>query len=209
VSRVNSGLLLMTPVIEFDPIRTKQFPWVPKEKKDTLRWISVTGETKRSDVLRVVGTILAYNDVAASGDLDAAMKSIQEGERWIVSGGVRIERGAFVCTPGCCSGLESWTEMRGLRPGSVGPWMGHDPSPSIECGDQVLKVSNGFDAPIQRGVTEIEATYPEFKAAVQGIVESLNAFSGRLAETLSDLTESGESFVSRFRSSFFLSGGAE
>lgn len=58
-------------------------------------------------------------------------------ERRVLAGGVLIRAGDFEFVPGCCSGLESWRQLFGLKQGDPAGWFGHDPDPWVDTRGEV------------------------------------------------------------------------
>lgn len=142
-----------------------------------LRPIKATATKADYDAFLI--SLCDYNQDAPRGTLGESIQRLADEEQCVISGGLIASKDEFLLVPGCCCGLEGWTEWKGIKPGADSPWLGHDPSPQIEAReDRVLLHTGGavIDAPNQLPVDRLEVTYDELNAAVAQVERDLTAF---------------------------------
>ncbi|KPC58531.1 hypothetical protein [Streptomyces chattanoogensis] len=137
-------MLIVDAVLEtFDAAEFVQWPVadVPAH-----RLLALSGRLSPLEVGVAMATLADYN--SDSSDRDGAVvdgsalvRRLVEAECVIAPGGLRVrDTGSGVTVaPGCCCGLEDWREWLGLVDGDV-PWLGHDPSPRMECVGRVVRL---------------------------------------------------------------------
>jgi hypothetical protein len=136
--------------------------------------VVLNAETRDDDVARVVAA-LAYDPECLSDNIGQTTKNLVESERSIVAGGLRLRSGAFVLTPSCCCGLESWREWYGVRKGGQSPWLGHSPDPWIDCsGDKAIAHTDGGGDSSDDRTLQIE--YRDIRVALNKTCEDLTLF---------------------------------
>ena len=137
-----------------------------------------------------------YNQDAPRGTLGESIQRLADEEECVISGGLIASKDEFLLVPGCCCGLEGWAEWKGIEPGADSPWLGHNPSPSIEALDQLVVLHSGggiVSATSHNPPDKLEVTYAELNAAVAQAERDLTAFmSGLRNHLLEEYGPSGD-----------------
>lgn len=178
-------MLELQPVIEMWGGRDGH-DWAPAP--DARAFIVLHGGASDDDVASVVGILASYNDVgpaSSAADAVAALVAKADENGLIAPGGLQAREGDLDIAPSCCCGLEHWRTWQGLAPASPSPWLGHDPSPWIECRDDGALIwedgGTDNDAPDARA---IRTTYAEIEAQAAHASVMLAAFRDRLSQWL-------------------------
>src|SRR5262245_53735431 len=124
-------MLRLIPVVELR-WREHAFDWAPSDA--SREWVQLDADVSDDDVACVVATLASYNDVASSGTVADVARALKVGTL-ILPGGLMVRTDNLEIPPSCCCGLESWREWYAVAPGSSSPWLGHSPSPWVECRD--------------------------------------------------------------------------
>ena len=79
----------------------------------------------------------------------------------VLPGGLQVRSDNKVISPGCCCGLETWRDwLRFLKTGAY-PWLGHDPSPSVEKVGGLIRVWS--DKKSRRTDKKVKVFYIDFE----------------------------------------------
>ncbi len=172
-------MLQLVPVVEVLGFNS-QPGWLPD--MDERRWIELGPETALEDVARIVAVIVAYGQVLPETAREAA-QLIADGACKAAPGGLVARADGSEVVPGCCCGLEGWRDWYRVKPGGQSPWLGHDPSPYIECrAEAAVLWPDEPDTPRKAPLQPLVATYPEFDAALARASERFTGFLDRLEE---------------------------
>ena len=117
------------------------------------------------------------------GKLDtvaAGAESILKRNVLVLAGGIVARKGDFVLLPGCCSGIETWSDWRGIKKNGHSPWMGHDPDPWIDTSGERAVLYEAFG----KGAASAEAGYDEIQSALDGAEKDLRRFIVALEDWL-------------------------
>lgn len=140
-----------------------------------------------ADLGYVVALLASYNNISFGASAEETLANIAVHEDDLVlPGGADIVVAEGVIHPGCCSGLEEWSEWEEVRGGASGPFLGHDPGPWVERLDDGVRVwSDDREKP---DVFSVFAPWEAYEAAVAGLrteigwfLEDLEGWAGDLA----------------------------
>ena len=128
-----------------------------------------------------------YNQRSPRGSLRERIQRLAEADECVLAGGLIASKDDFSLLPGCCCGLEDWTEWKGLSPGTDSPWLGHDPSPWVETLEDLVMLHAGGaldESPDKITRDTLEVSYEELNAAVARAESDLISFMTGLRECL-------------------------
>lgn len=189
----------LIPVVEVEH-RPLPFHWA--SAKPTKAFVELSERCSDADIAWVVGLLASYNHLEASGSIDAVADAISKAESLILPGGLMVKTENLEIPPSCCCGLEDWREWFEVAPGGPSPWLGHDPSPGVECKSDLAIIwadgDKGDRSP------RVSVSYAEMEAARRSAETALLAFSHRLSDWLSGHTAQSEDMVRRFSEAFDL-----
>ena len=184
----------LIPVVETHP--RQPFEWASPEPSGPL--IELNAATPERDIAWVFALLADYNYVLAPASIDAAVHALLETDGMALSGGLLVRSGKVEIPPSCCCGLEDWREWFIVSPGAGSPYLGHDPSPFVECAKAAATIWADEDRP----APSVSATYPEIDTARQSARTALMAFADNLANWLASYSSQSTEFMQRFRSDF-------
>lgn len=166
-------MLKLSPAIEVWP--SLEAPaWVPPVTAKT--WIVLNADTSLDDVARIVARVAEYVSDCLPASPDEAAQVIALAEVVVVSGGLIVTGNGFRSEPSCCCGLEQWREWYGVKPGGSSPWLGHDPTPGVECGEtEAVICSDSTDE-----AARLTVSYLDLAVALAEADADLTAFLSRL-----------------------------
>lgn len=190
-------MLRLIPVVESSS-PDQQFDWVPSDTSPA--WIELDAHSTDAEVARVVATLAISNRIAMSGSIETVAQALENGKILILPGGLLIRAGDLDILPGCCCGLESWREWFGVASGGRSPWLGHDPSPLVECKDDRAIILADSDLGDQS--PRVSVSYPELDDARQSAQAALQAFTARLSDWLSGNAPNSIALSQRFAEAF-------
>ncbi len=102
-------------------------------------------------------------------------------DRFVLSGGLLFkENNEIKVAPGCCGGLEDWTDWLDVVNGKVDIWTGHDPESFIEINDGKVKIWH--DKREKATEKPIEFTVEEMFKKLQHVEKDLKDFLFRLGQ---------------------------
>jgi hypothetical protein len=99
--------------------------------------------------------------------------------------------------------LETWREWYDVAPGGSSPWLGHDPSPRVDCGADVAVMWADVDLDDQS--PSVSVPYAEVDDARRSASDALVAFTGRLSDWLSKHAPQSSRLARRFAEAFDVS----
>lgn len=191
--------LRLEPVVECWPTGAA-FDWQPEA--DGRDFFRLHAEMPEADVAAVFALLASYNGAVREGSVADAAQGVVAAERLILPGGLLARIGAAEVGPGCCNGLEDWRDWQELGPGCPAPWMGHDPSPTVECGPrEAVLVADSADADAARYALE----YDEIASAVAQARSDLTGFLTVLERWLSARTDLAAEVVQKVGQAFHIS----
>lgn len=193
-------MLRLLPVVEAEPCGAN-FEWAPERRSG---WLELGPHSTDEDVAAVVATLAAYNRVAASGPLDKVVAALEAAELLVLPGGLLVRAEGLDIWPGCCCGLEGWRDWMGLAPGGTSPWMGHDPTPSVECKADGAIIWPDSDRAAH--APRASVGYAQIEEACRSAAADLAGFTSRLADWLSIHAPAGTALAGRFAEWFDVSG---
>lgn len=188
-------MLSLTPVVEVTRSDIA-FEWAQLDAP--FEWIALGPDCSDNDVALVVATLAVYNRIASSGSIADVVRAIEAAGGLVLPGGLRARVGDFEIEPSCCCGLEGWREWQTLKPGAHSPWLGHDPSPWIECKSDaaVLWAGEAKQSP------NVAVSYAEIDNAVAAAHAALLGFSARLAAWVERHAPAQQGLTQRFNEAF-------
>jgi hypothetical protein len=184
---------------------TTESLWFPLPRQPWPQFVRLSGSTSPTDVavFLVVASSYGRGDSAPAASPEALLHDFPQ----VLPGGIAVvtpERGVF---PGCCCGLESWTEWKQIVPTGFTPWTGHDPSPLVEVvGDEIQVWSNGGMGSKPAGEVPVIFTRPDFVRAIEQVDRDLHDFRQPLRRWLDEhAPRYAKRLVERFDSRFIRS----
>ena len=190
-------MLRLVPVVE-PSLHGPPLDWALPAAGES--WIALHGNVSDGDVARVVATLANYNRIAHDGSAQSAVKALERAPTLVAPGGLLIHVNGIDICPGCCCGLETWHEWRLVRPGGHSPWLGHDPSPSVECKEAHAVV--WVDADAGDASPSIPVEYAEIDQALAEASIDISQFARRLSEWLGFNAPESAGFRQKFDNAF-------
>lgn len=190
-------MLRLIPVVEVR-WRDSPFAWTPSNAgKD---WVELGAGSSDDDVALVVATLASYNRVATSGSIPEVALALESEQTMVLPGGLMARSGDFEIAPSCCCGLESWREWYGVKPGGSSPWLGHGPSPWVECKSEAAVMWADGDLGDQS--PKMSVSYEEVEAARNAASDALSSFETRLSDWLAAHAPQSQRLARRFADAF-------
>ncbi|MGG1662385.1 hypothetical protein [Brevibacillus sp. NRS-1366] len=116
-----------------------QLKWLPPaEYKET---VYLSKDSSEQDAILFLNLLCGYNHINV--DDKEPSEIVQELlllDEAILSGGLAFTDKDKEILPSCCCGLEGWREVYEDIVAKSNPWLGHDPSPTIEYGEEWVRV---------------------------------------------------------------------
>lgn len=190
-------MLQLHPVIEELP-RLKPLPCALAPNGRA--FITLEHDPSPEDIIRVIAVLADCNLRSVRPTLGETLAALTTRGALIGSGGIKATLGDIAIFPGCCCGLEDWRSWEGLEPGSDSPWLGHDPTPWIECEQSEVRIWQDSAAE-GRTPHAISAPYARLHEQVSQVEAALTGFSAAMAQWLDQIGESTE-FAAHFAAVF-------
>ncbi|MFI0357474.1 hypothetical protein [Actinomadura sp. 9N407] len=139
----------------------------------------LSGQMSAAEVGTAMAVIFSYNEIplGPTGELRADLleERLAETGALIAPGGLRFRDTStdVQVAPGCCFGLENWREWWDVVRGED-LWLGHDPTPQLEHGDQVIRLRQSDQA----GSQSIEIPVNELPGLLITAQQQLSDFLG-------------------------------
>ena len=190
------AVLSLIPVVQAWP-REPWFGWAPP--LSSAQSIVLRGGTSDAEVALVVATLASCNGVAPPCGIAEAAQALEAAETPILPGGLLVRAGALEIPPSCCCGLETWREWYDVAPGGTSPWLGHSPSPWVECRKDYALIH--ADEEMGAPSPTVAVSYSELGEALAGAHAALRAFTRRLSQWL-DARAPGTALERRFAEVF-------
>jgi hypothetical protein len=175
-------MLTITPVVEIPFIEEgDSWPW-PVSPCKPFTFLPLDAASPES-----AGTFMAalygYYGKDHARSVDGLLVALRDTDGMCAPGGLLAANGELVVSPGCCCGIESWTEWRHFLETGASPWMGHDPWPYAERVDgNVLLWSDKSDREAGEGVPPVKATVAEFESALTAAETQVRSFFAALPQ---------------------------
>jgi hypothetical protein len=124
------------------------------------------------EVGSVFGQLQDCSEVECEADAGRLLSRLANTTSFGARGGLRVcAPGSEPIVPGCCCGLENWTDWRRFIERGDSLFLGHDPTPSVEeCGDQVCVWADVTK------VSKITFSRSGFVGALRAVHEDLRGF---------------------------------
>jgi hypothetical protein len=155
------------------------------------------------DIACVVATLASYNFVDSPGSVEDAARALKEAETLHLPGGLMVRSDHLEIRPSCCCGLESWREWYEVAPGGSSPWLGHSPSPWVECKADCAVMWADSDLGDQS--PGVSVPYAEVGDALELARVALVGFTAKLSGWLSEHGPQGAALSRRFAAEFDIS----
>jgi hypothetical protein len=189
----------LIPVVEAR-WRDSPFDWAPSDAgKD---WIELGAECSDDDVALVVAILASYNQAASSGSIPEVAQALEAAQTMVLPGGLMVRSNDFEIAPSCCCGLETWREWYGVKPGGSSPWLGHGPSPWVDCKSDAAVM--WADGDLGDRSPSMSVSYAEIEAARNAASEALKSFEARLSDWLATHASQSQGLALRFANAFDL-----
>ncbi len=118
----------------------------------------------------------------AAEPADAAAAIILRAD-FIAPGGLAaIGEGTARIFPSCCCGIEEWREWQLLLEGGASPWLGHSPSPWVECVGAAYRVwsDGGMGEEPAGPLVHVDFSREELRAALEAAESDVRGFLRRV-----------------------------
>ncbi len=190
-------MLRLIPVVEVR-WRDSPFDWAPSNAgKD---WVELGAETSDDDVALIVATLASYNRVVSSGSIAEVTHALESAQTMVLQGGLMARSGDFEIAPSCCCGLETWREWYAVKPNGSSPWLGHDPSPWVDCKTDAAVMWADGDLGDQS--PKMSVPYGELEGARHAASNALEGFKVRLSDWLAAHAPQSTGLAHRFAEAF-------
>jgi hypothetical protein len=180
-----------------------QWPWPIADAK-VISHVRLHLETPDDHVGAVVAQLLTSNQIDAEGDVRQVLQRIVDATSLILPGGIGArDAGGEPIMPSCCCGLEGWREWLAVPKSRKSPWLGHDPSPWVECDDIRVRVwsDGGMKQPAEAYC--VEFTTAQFADGLVAVHRDLKDFLTRLDSWAASIGVGGaQCLVDKFDSVF-------
>ena len=190
-------MLSLIPVVD---IRWCERPFEWAQSNPEKGWVELSADCSDDDVALVVATLASYNQVASSGSISEVARALESAQTMVLPGGLMARSGDLEVAPSCCCGLESWREWYGVEPDGSSPWLGHGPSPWVDCKSDVAVIWADGDLGDQS--PKVSVTYAEVDGARRAANDALKGFHGRLADWLAAHAPQSQGLSRRFADAF-------
>ena len=168
-------MLQLRAVVEapYLPIRLV-YPWAIAKIKP-FSMIRLSADTNPEEIGLIILQLADYNDASISAGAQETIDQILGLERAVLSGGVQAHyEGQGTISPSCCCGLEDWHEWLDFLQTGHSPWMGHDPWPTLEKRDNIVRICSDKQS---RKCFFLESSYSHFKTQLKQVEKDLMAFA--------------------------------
>ena len=129
-----------------------------------------------------IGTLIltacSYNQIEVQSSPIETLEAFIADD-FVLPGGLRFsDAGQVKVVPGCCAGLEDWREWLDVPNGKT-VWAGHDPHPSVEFTDGIVRVWQDEKA---EGIEFIDFGADEMRGLLERVESDLKGFVFRLGK---------------------------
>lgn len=187
----------LSPVVDV-AYHSFPFEWAPS--KSSSAFIELNDRSPDVDVALVVALLASYNDLLSAGSIEKVTSAVMKADTLILPGGLMVKTEDVEIPPGCCSGLEDWREWFCVEPEGSTPWLGHDPSPWVECKPDLAIIWADGDLGDQS--PSVSVSYSDLEVGRQSARANLIAFTARLSDWLSKHAAQNINMSQRFSEMF-------
>jgi len=176
--------------------------WAPLPSEPWPPFVRLHRSAPAEHVALVVGVLSSYGrDSESPATSPADLLTDFPG---VLPGGLAVVSADRTLLPGCCCGLESWTEWCDLLESGRAPWTGHDPAPLVEAARGAVRVwpdgALGGTTPLGSPVT---FSKDDFLGELARVAGDLEAFLGPLRAWLDQAApQEAADLVARFVAAF-------
>lgn len=107
--------------------------WLPLPVAPWPERVAISAECIDDEVALVIFEWAKYNQRDSPSPLTP--QELTDAQNLVLPGGVEARDDQRQIGPSCCSGLECWIEWTYLIQNGTTPWMGHDPTPTVQSVD--------------------------------------------------------------------------
>lgn len=193
-------MLELIPVID-DWQPEQDFEWLPSHFPPGR--IELSAQVSDLAIARMIAILASYNNVACHGSIAEVARALLKAQTLVLPGGLLARTHIIEISPGCCCGLENWREWYGVTPNGTPPWLGHDPSPWVEC-----KTDNAVlwaDGDLGDQSPYVEVSYSEITHALRSAHIAMIGFADKLSKWISEDVPLGVALSQRFTEAFDVS----
>jgi len=187
----------LSPVVEVE-YHSSPFEWAQSESSET--FIQLNDRSSDDDVARMVALLASYNGILSSGSIGKVTHAVMTADDLALPGGLMVRAENIQIPPSCCCGLEDWREWFSVEPGGISPWLGHDPSPWVECKPDLAII--WADGKLGEQSPSVPVSYSDLEAGRQSARADLIAFTARLSSWLSRHAPQNTDLSQRFSEIF-------
>lgn len=187
----------LSPVVEAE-YHSSPFEWA--QSKSTEAFIELNDHSPDGDIAWIVALLASYNGILSSGSIEKATHAVMTADALVLPGGLMVRAENIEIPPSCCCGLEDWREWFSVEPGSISPWLGHDPSPWVECKPDLAVI--WADSNLGDKSPCVPVSYSDLEAGRQSARTDLIAFTARLSSWLSRHAPQNTNMSQRFSEVF-------
>jgi hypothetical protein len=174
-------------------------------------FIRLWGQNTPEEIGSVVAQIADYNQINTNREAKKIIEKLLEAESLIVGGGIQaVDANSKIISPGCCCGLEEWSDWLKVNNKNQSLWLGHDPAPWIEYLPEadVLRIweDGGIGSSLNNSskkLRHIDFSMQKFKINLKQVRTELNDFVvvlGKWAKQFDELL--AKDFMVKFRQDF-------
>ncbi|SCW83853.1 hypothetical protein SAMN04487970_10635 [Paenibacillus tianmuensis] len=126
-------------------------------KAEYQKSVVLSKSSSPDDAVLFFSLLCGYNDVDVARNTADVLNELITTDEILIRGGIAFEDKDKMILPGCCCGLESWREVLEAVINKENVWLGHDPYPSVEYVDHMVRIwSDDFSGAIRKDLTEQE-----------------------------------------------------
>jgi hypothetical protein len=174
---LNKSIEAIVDIGSFEDISS---PWIVSKAEffDVRIYAGISDEEIGSVML--LACRLSSEEIVKETALET-LEAFVSDEGFVLEGGLLFkEEDEIKVGPGCCSGLEDWSDWFGVSHGKVDIWTGHDPQSLVEINDGVIKIWNDRETKDEK--QSIEFTVDEIIEKLQNVEKDMKDFLYRLGQ---------------------------
>ena len=168
-------MFALTPIV--DNLFEYPFDWVLKSEEE---FINLDGAISDNGCASFLALLALYNNLTDKGSPEKAAQAVLNAKRLILPGGLLAWDETSRIVPGCCCGLEAWRDWYSIKPKGNGPWLGHDPSPWVDCRKEHAIIWSDTDP--EQNLQKIQVSYCELETALQKTQDDFTAFADKFSD---------------------------
>lgn len=160
-------------------------PWATAKNDSHYNYIRIYSGISDEEIGSVMFDACLMSSVDEGGEIivksaPETLRAFVSNEGFVLEGGLQFRENDEVrVSPGCCGGLEDWSDWFDVQNGETNIWTGHDPASTIEIDDGTVKIWD--DEKTRDESPSIEFSIEEFVENLKNVEQDLNDFLLRLA----------------------------